>query len=279
MTSMSALHAFKKRVQAAVYGLEVLTLHRHRASLASVGGHVVVSTNTDAGPLFVHLLDHGIGRPLYTGQGFEPDEVATLRAHVGPGMSVIDIGANIGFMTCLAAQLVGSTGHVLAIEPEPGNLALLRANIARQGFQTVEVFAGAVGAAAGTLGLTTSDWNMGHHRIDGSQGPNTIPVPVQTVDELAAVLPRVDFIKVDVEGYEASVFAGMHRTLATHRPVVLSEFWPYGLRAAGHEAADVLNGWREAGYRWTVIGENTRAEDVPVHEHVFVNLLLMPDPR
>jgi FkbM family methyltransferase len=268
----------KKRLQAAVYGLEVLTRYRHRATLARVGDRVVVSTHTESGDLFVHLLDHGVGRPLYTGQAFEPTEVAILRKHLRPGMMVVDIGANIGFMTCLAAQLVGATGRVLAIEPEPANVALLRANVARQGLdQTVTVYPCAAGAAGGTIGLSRSEWNFGDHRV-GTSGPNTITVDVRTVDELAHHLPRVDFVKMDVQGYEVSVFAGMRNTLATHRPIVLSEFWPYGLRAAGVDPKRCLDSWREAGYSWTVIGGDTAAEAVPEREDAFVNLLLTPNP-
>ena len=107
---------------------------------------------------------------------------------------------------------------MLAIEPDPGNLQLLTANVARNGYQNVSLCRCAVGGEAGTATLDRSAWNMGNHRINaGASGQaiahETIQVDVQTVDKLVEqhALQRVNFVKMDVEGYEPGVLAGMER--------------------------------------------------------------------
>jgi FkbM family methyltransferase len=170
-------------------------------------------------------------------------------------MNVVDVGANVGYMALMSARSVGPTGRVLAIEPDPGNAQLLTANIARNGYQNVTVCRCAVGGQAGTATLYRSAWNMGNHRLNaGAAGQaiadGTIQVDVQTVDRLVEAhgLRHVDFVKMDVEGYEPGVLAGMSETIARDHPIVLTEFWPHGMRDAGFDPEEFLNAWLRAGY-------------------------------
>jgi FkbM family methyltransferase len=244
---------------------EILTKYRHTASIATVGGHLVADVVTPGGALYVHLLDLGVGRPLYTGQTYEADETALLQRTLSPGMTVVDVGANVGYMALLSARCVGPTGRVLAIEPDPGNIQLLTANVARNGYQNVNLCRCAVGADVGTATLYRSAWNMGNHRINaGASGQaiahETIQVEVQTVDKLVEQhgLSRVNFVKMDVEGYEPGVLAGMGKTIARDRPVVLTEFWPHGMRDAGFDPEAFLDTWLGAGYEARVLSNPDR---------------------
>ena len=243
-------------VRTASASLEIATTYRKVSSLAFVGGRIVADVRTVGGSLYVHLLDLGVGRPLYTGLDYEPDETAFLRHSLKPGMTAIDIGANVGYMTVLASQAVGSSGRVLAVEPDPGNSRLLTANIARNGCTNVTVCRSAVGSKPGSATLYQSAWNMGNHRLNA--GPSgraiasrAIEVPVETIDRLAAQhdLRRVDLIKMDIEGYEPGALAGMREIIRRDRPVVLTEFWPFAMRDAGFDPTAFLDTFLEAGYR------------------------------
>jgi len=234
---------------------EIITKYRHASRLATVGPRLVADVKTPGGALFVHLLDLGVGRPLYTGQAYEQDETAVLQQTLKSGMNVVDVGANVGYMALLAARCVGTAGRVLAIEPDPGNARLLAANIERNGYQHISVCRCAVGSEPGTATLYRSAWNMGNHRLNvGEAGKatshETIDVELETVDRLIDKhgLQRIDFVKMDVEGYEPGVLAGMSRTIARDHPIVLTEFWPYGMRDAGFDPEGFLDTWLQAGY-------------------------------
>lgn len=230
----------------------LMTTYRSVARVRVVNRRVVADVpNTVAGGLYVDPLDLGVGRPLYTTGGYEPEETAFLRATLKPGMAMVDVGANIGYFTNLAASLVGPLGRVIAIEPEPENLALLSANVRRNGHSAVTICACAVGDRPGESSLQLSDWNKGHHRLRPHNSSGTaIKVPVETVDLLVKShgLERVDIVKMDVEGYEPAVLAGMTQTVSRDRPIIVTEFWPKGMRDLGFSPEDFLGAVLDAGY-------------------------------
>src|SRR5262249_33960355 len=122
--------------------------------------------------------------------------VRALRAAVEPGDVVFDVGANIGFFSTLLSQLVGPSGRVLAFEPEPENLALLRANLAANGGHNVTVVPCAAGAGAGLAGFsldeaTGATGTLGRPPRAGERAVGTgkvrlIETPVDTIDRVAA---------------------------------------------------------------------------------------------
>jgi FkbM family methyltransferase len=234
---------------------DILANRRGIATLGWAGGRLVADVrNSAAGALFVHLLDLGVGRPLYTDGIYEAAETRFLEEYLRPGMTVVDVGANIGYIAAVAARIVGPTGCVLAIEPEPRNLALLTANMARNNYRQVIVCACAAGNASGTATLACSAWNMGDHRISTGQarGERTATVRVDTVDQLVARhnLGRVDLIKMDVQGYEPAVIGGIGEVVHRHRPTVLTEFCPSAMRDAGFSPEAFAETW----LRWRYVG-------------------------
>ena len=229
------------RTITAIY--EIVSKHRGVSAVRRFDGRFVAEVQTPGGALFVHLLDLGVGRPLYTGKEYKPEETALLLRTLKPGMTVVDVGANVGYMALLAARCVGPAGRVLAIEPDAANGDLLTANVERNGYRNVTICRYAVGGAPGMATLYRSAWNMGNHRLNaGAAGQaiahQAVQVPVETVDRLVSQngLSRVDFVKMDVEGYEPGVLAGLHETMARDRPIILTEFWPHGMRDAGFES-------------------------------------------
>jgi len=148
-----------------------------------------------------------------------------LQREVKPGDTVVDVGANLGIFTILAGYQVWEHGRVIAYEASPANLDVLRDNVAMNYLtDRIEVVPRAAGAAAGTLpflaprrfGGAGSLQPIEHLLVseDRRDTVERIDVEVEPLDDRLARLDRVDLVKVDVEGGEEQVFAGMEATLA-----------------------------------------------------------------
>jgi FkbM family methyltransferase len=215
-----------------------------------------------------------------------------LESLVRPGMTFIDIGANIGIYTALAARRVGTNGRVVAVEPGPLNVNLIRETIRLNGFENVSVFAGAAGAENASATLYLCDDNPADHRVHNSGGAREkLVVPTTTIDALARThgIARADVIKIDTQGSEASVFAGMAALLAaTPPPTVVFEFWPWGLTHAGSDPRALLDQLVASGFLLFEIDGDRRAltprADLDALtalnlERQHINLLLCRDPQ
>lgn len=137
-----------------------------------------------------------------------------LRSLLKPGMSVVDVGANIGYYALLFHRCAGEGGSIHCLEPEPANLAELRRNIDRNGLQNVTVHAVAAGDQDGV-----ARFSLGINGEVSERGE--VEVPLRKLDSLFT--GRVDFIKVDVEGYEGAVLEGAARLIAEQKPVLFVE--------------------------------------------------------
>ena len=147
------------------------------------------------------------------------------RANLREGDVAVDVGANVGVLTFLAASIVGTTGRVIAVEPNPDNLQLLYRGIVHNGFTNVEVLPFAASNARTVFSLTGGTSNT--HLI-GAREPEEGGHFVQSIvlDDALADLPRLDFVKMDIEGHEPQALEGFSRLIGRHRPVLLVEFNP-----------------------------------------------------
>lgn len=173
-----------------------------------------------------------------------------------PGMTFLDVGANIGYYTALAMSRMGSTGRIVALEPDPENFSFLERTVAANKRAENGIAIDCVRKAAsdheGVMTLFTSSQNRGDNRLYGNElADATCEVAVTTVDAILDDLrvPQVDFIKMDVQGYEGHVVEGMRRCLQQTCPLtVLSEFWPEGLRKAGSDPIRLLKSFGDSGF-------------------------------
>ena len=163
----------------------------------------------------------------------------------GGGWNFIDIGANLGYFTCLLGTLATPSGRVLAVEPEPDNLALLKANVAVNALaEVVTIFPFALGSheTSATLNLYKNS-NRGRHSMVAAGSGQQIVVPVKKLDSLVDQVfsssEVIDFLKIDVEGYEPYVMQGSAETLCRVQSMVM-EYAPYILRHAGAELPEFL---------------------------------------
>jgi FkbM family methyltransferase len=193
---------------------------------------------------------------------YEPIETAIVLDRLRRGMTVIDVGANIGHYAMVAAAAVGAQGRVVAFEPDPENHAALAANLTLNGFAWATPERMALASAPGQATLYRDDANRGGHSLTEAnvqrRGGETV-VAVTTLDAYAVEHlsgKRVDFIKIDVQGAEADVLDGAGATLARDKPDLLVEFWPHGIRARGAEPMTLIERMLDLGYRLAVIDRN-----------------------
>lgn len=210
--------------------------------------------------LRVDCRDLGVGRPLYLRGTYEPDETALLLSILKTGMVFFDVGANIGYFTTLASKLVGPSGKVLAAEPDPENFALLERNIRKNGLQNVVLFNCALGAEAGGAQLFRAASNKGDHRLyaSGDNLRDSVAVKVDTFDHLLSVanVDQVDVVKMDAQGYEGHILAGMKETLRRGNDLaILTEFWPEGLEYSGSSGAEFWETLAQFGFDASNVGK------------------------
>lgn len=182
-------------------------------------------------------------------EGVHDQHIARLfRNLLRPGMTVVDVGANCGYFTSLALACVGGGGNVYAIEPNPDNVRLLEMARRKNDARNVHIVSAAVGREFGTVRLFSSGSN-GSVSSKGEGGRIVAQVPL---DGLLGGVEFVDFVKIDVEGYEHEVLVGAAHVLKERRPRIIVEFSPTGL-AYGARAIDLCGELFRAGYRLGVI--------------------------
>ena len=174
----------------------------------------------------------------------EQRELALLRTLVEPGMTIADIGANVGFYAMQMAQWAGENGRVLAFEPDPFTFELLRRRTSAAVPANLEVRQFALGEARGTATLYCSAYNRADNRVGQRHDElnvEAIEIEVRTLDDYLAERgsPAVDALKIDVQGLEAHVLRGAQQTLPRVRWIWL-EFSPDHLRGAGTDPEGFL---------------------------------------
>ena len=191
-------------------------------------------------------------------QPFESREVGLVKSLVQPGQTVVDVGANIGYYTLLFSRLVGDQGRVISFEPDPNNFELLSRNLADNRCDNVVPHRCAVGAEQTTLKLYRCPGNHGMHRAYESIccGDAFVTVESVVLDQYLADEPRIDFLKMDIEGFEYFALQGMSRLLEQHSPTILIEFSPSALAEAGVSTTDFIRFFTERGYTISLVPES-----------------------
>lgn len=228
-----------------------------RRLIAGEGGAVCVDLEEFS--IWVPRRDWAIGEVISGGRVYEPHVTAELRRLLKPGSTLVDIGANLGYFTLLAAQIVGRSGSVVAFEPRRENCRLLAQSIETNGLEHVVLEPFALGQHAGTATLVTEPGTSNAIIPFGPDAgmPEDAPsetVQVRTLDSFLPSLPRVDVIKMDIEGFEPQAWLGMAETIREHKPVVVFELSPAAMQMASKKPpAELVDHVMAAGYELRVL--------------------------
>ncbi len=182
--------------------------------------------------------------------GYEPQLERIVRDCVTERSVAVDIGANIGVHSLQMASRA-TFGTVLSFEPNPLVFPRLMANLELNGLKNVRARQLAVSDVPGQLTFSFPAADASNQATGAVNPEGSTSVRAVTLDEQVRVegLDRVDFMKVDVEGWESSVLAGAERTLSTYRPVLVFEYSAQCWSNAGGDLGTVLELLERCGYR------------------------------
>jgi len=188
---------------------------------------------------------------------YEPLTRRVFLASLKPGFVVIDVGANIGWYTLLAASAVGPEGRVHAVECAPQNLSLLEYNVRKNKLHHVRIHPYAAGLARGTQTLNVSPVGLAGFSpcsrwptIPGSG--TTVTVPVVPLDEVIGV--PVHLVKIDVDGFDLQVLKGMKRIVSANKELAVIVEWAAPMLSnAGADPFELPAWLQDAGFRKVVV--------------------------
>lgn len=202
--------------------------------------------------LCVYEYDWDIGEQILQNKQYEPHVTSFLKQHLKAGSTFVDVGANIGYFTLMAATQLGNSGRTIAVECNPKNCELIYLSLHRNGLDRVLVYPFAI---SDTEKLMSFSGGFSNGFVDELEaGEDAVIVPAVTLDFLLRDEPRIDMIKMDVEGSEAKAWRGMQQVVAKHHPDILMEFFPALLEQhSGTRGDDLLDAIFAEGYTATIL--------------------------
>lgn len=213
-----------------------------------VQGHRMWLDDKDA----LELAVHGV---------YEPVETELLKKTLKQGQTFVDVGANIGYYTLLAARLVGPKGRVYAFEPDRSNFSLLVKNVRQNGYTNVVAVPRAVSSKSRIQRLYLSESNPGDHQLfDSKEGRKSVEVQAVALDNwFKKGKEKIDLIKMDIQGAEAAALEGFKRLMRRNpRLKLITEFWPYGLDRAGYSPSGYLRSLGKLGFKLWEVSEKDK---------------------
>ncbi|MDQ5955591.1 MAG: hypothetical protein QG621_594 [Patescibacteria group bacterium] len=234
---------------------------------------VISLTTVHAIPISIDLRDDIIATALIEYGQWEPSLTKFMCRVVKPGMTVIDIGAHVGYYTTLFAKLVGNEGTVISFEPEPYNFSLLAHNAGA--LSNCTLINKGVSDVAGPATLYLAEGNLGAHSMRSATSMST-PIETVRLDEYLKDTP-VHVIKMDVEGNEPFALKSMRALLAQPTVVLIFEYIP-GYVAAPEEMFTQLSQANFTLYEITHdTGDLVLLPTIPTEQRVF-NILCTKEP-
>jgi len=233
------------------------------------------------------FLDKSDSNRMSIRDTYEPLQTYVIKKLIEPKSHVIDLGANIGYYTMLMARSVGGMGKVYAFEPDPGNLTLLRKNIAANGYKNIQVETAAVSNQSGRVKLHKEKWNDATPSLWASAHTTSfVDVDCIRLDQFFDQNQvSIQLIKMDIEGAEAKAFEGMEQVIKRSPGlVIITEFLPTVMDSLGTRPFDFLANLERRGFKlFNIDEEQGYLEPVTAqgfHDRyagVWTNLLCAPE--
>ncbi|MDD4013491.1 MAG: FkbM family methyltransferase [Candidatus Omnitrophica bacterium] len=224
--------------------------------IKSIFGFKITIFRLKSGELFrIRNIDR-VGRKIFNEEKFEKGIIDIMLSRIERGMTVVDVGANIGYYSVLMASKVGLSGRVISFEPNPMMLEELKCNIEMNRFENISIQQTAIADQNGYKTFFVPSLGMEAH---GSFKQNetfktfkSISVQTEKLDDALARLDiqHVDLIKIDAEGAEKFIFEGATKllSLSRNKPVLVFECSETLCRVFGHRSYDVLSFVSSFGY-------------------------------
>jgi FkbM family methyltransferase len=205
--------------------------------------------------LFAHPKHIGIFQFLIQND-YENQSTKLFREKIKKNWVVVDLGAHVGYYSIIASNKLQGTGKVYSIEPDPQNYQLLLRNIHFNKLKNVVPLQVATADVSGVNFLYFSDQDPTEHRLVASKGKKETKIKVKqdTLDNIFKN-QKVDFIKLDVQGYEYKSLKGGQKIINKYHPLLLVEFWEEGLLAAGDKPQTFFNFLIKNGYQLLALDE------------------------
>jgi len=269
------------RIEVAVDRIET-TVRGHGRIVANLADNTALA-HVQGLKVFLDTRDRSVTPHLLLDGEWESWVTKVFLKTLREGMTVVDVGANVGYYTLLAARAVGPHGKVFGFEPEPRNFELMRRSVEANGFNawtTLSSKAVADRAGATQLHIFVDGYGASHslfaELVPGAK--RHIPVETISLDDFFAGGTRIDLVKLDAEGAEAAIWRGMKRILEENPHITFFlEFASGHLRAAGENPASFLQDMRRAGFplrRISFTGKVVDADEKDVLESAFETLFL-----
>jgi len=214
---------------------------------------------------------------------YERDTVNIFKKIIKPGMTVIDIGAHVGYYTLKFSKLTGENGRVYAFEADLDNFKLLEKNT--KIYKNISLNNVAIADQEGNIDFYKVNDSTGCHSIIPADDSNKISVKATTLDNFIKKhsLEHVDIIKIDIEGGEPLAFIGMQKLFTnSHSLSIVMEFSPTSLKSANINPAEFLQGIKKNGFNIFQILKNGRTKELSInnmhkldfYQTGYANLLL-----
>lgn len=212
--------------------------------------------------MYLDLKDIGLSRALWLFGNRELDHKYMLETIVKPGMSILDIGANIGYYPLMELKLIGKKGNLIAIEPSSSNIALLKKNLTLNGFNNVEIHEGAISDKNATKEIfisTQSNLNT-FHNIGTSAKHLSGKTEVVKTYTIAKILNgrKTHLIRMDVEGHEVEILNGLVSNISeiNELPMIIFETH-ISKYNENHDFKKTLKNIFDIGYGVTLVGSSS----------------------
>lgn len=246
-----------------------------RQKLHPPRGKFIVDVKVDDDiPLKVNICQQYCG-DMYYGVGFEQDEINLVKKFVAAGDKFFDVGANIGVYTLLASRLVGADGQVHAFEPLADAYGYLKDNVELNRARNINLNPVAVGDKAGEADLYINAQSAltGLGKTKRGILLDVQKVPVWTLDDYASRqgIRSIDFLKIDVEGFEGHVLRGAARLLSgSPNLIVMSELAKKNFEPLGFSVKEVVDWMRGIGFEvWMIGNDGPGLQYVPLGSDEF----------
>ncbi len=213
-----------------------------------------------------HTMDRYVALWFWKTRLLEYEVIGLLSQLCAPGMKILDIGANVGLYTLLFAQHTGSSGTVWAFEPDLGNADMLKHNLRLNAYENVVVDTRAVGSMSKKGKLFLSESHQGDHRLfQAEDARESIEVDVVAIDDIFQNGECIDIVKIDVQGAEELVLAGMQQLISrSENLTIIVEIVEDEMAAPGCSAASAVVMLESLGFRLAYV-DTKRSGIIPLN--------------